>query len=251
MLKKRDFQRIFAGLIVIIGSFSITSCSQKGDISPSTKTNSAFSLETLIIDSVEANNTTIFIKIHFNKQYSEIINKKITYKDSHFDLLDENSILLLTTQLDSAKKETIEIYFGMGMSFDPHFTIINKDRIVGEIEGLELTIPGNGKLYSCGHINNLHNEAKQWKITSQGIEEQQQPFRYVGLKTFALSNFMIYEDTLLQSSISSIHKNDSIELLIQQNNFYLIKTQHNIVGWWKLDNSFISKQIDKLYFLGD
>ena len=235
--------------IVIIGTLS---CSQPNNSIPETALKiKASNIETIIIDTININEMAIVPKIHFNNLGTSIVNKKITDTDPCVSFLDENDILLLKTTIDTVKKEIYAVYFGMGMSFDPHFSIFKNDNLIGEIEGVELSIPGNGIIYSNGHTNNLYSENKAWKLTANKLEEIEQPLQYVGLKTIALSNFTIYADTQLQSTVTTVSEGESIELLVEQNNFFLIRTSHNLVGWWKIDDPLKSKQIDNLYFLGD
>ena len=235
--------------IIVIGTLS---CNKKKETSSKTTVKSEVSsLKTINIEPLKINDITIAPKIHFNNLGASVINKKIENNDPCACFLDENDVLLLKTTIDTTKKGIYTLYFGIGMSLDPHFSIFSNDSLIGVIEGVELSIPGNGTLYSNGHTNNLYNEFRAWKLTSNKLEEIKQPLQYVGLKTVALSDFAIHADTLQQSTVATIAKGDSIELLVQQNHFFLIRNSYNLVGWWKIDDPLKSKQVNNLFYLGD
>lgn len=252
MLRKRNNPKLRAIALMAIIVIGTLSCNKKKETTPETTVKSeVLSLKTIDIEPLKINDITIVPKIHFNKIETNIVNKKIENNDPNTSILNENDILLIKTKIDTAKNETYAIYFGIGMSLDPHFSIFNNDSLVGVIEGVELSIPGNGTLYSNGHTNNLYNEFRAWELVSNKLEEIKQPLQYVGLKTVALSDFAIHADTLQQFTVATITKGDSIELLVQENDFFLIRNAHNLVGWWKIDDPLKSKQVNNLFYLGD
>ena len=252
MLRKRNNSKLRAIALMAIIVIGTLSCNKKKETTPETTVKSEVSsLKTIDIEPLKINEITIVPKIHFNELGTSVINKKITATDPHASFLDANNILLLKTKVDTTKNEIYTVYFGIGMSLDPHFSIFSNDSLIGEIEGVELSIPGNGTLYSNGHTNNLYNEFRAWELTSNKLEEIKQPLQYVGLKTVALSHFAIHADTLQQFTVATITKGDSIELLVQENDFFLIRNAHNLVGWWKIDDPLKSKQVNNLFYLGD
>jgi hypothetical protein len=208
-------------------------------------------MQTLIIDSLKMDDLLMVPKIHFPTGSATIHNIIVKEGDPFFSEINDNDKLLIETQLDTLKKQVYKVYFSYGMSLDPYFAIYHEGKFLIGMGGLELTIEGDGKIYSSGHTNTFFNERRLWNVVGDTIVEQRQPFLYSGLKTVALTDFPIYTDTLLQQKVKTIRAEDSLEVLINQGDFYLLKDKNNIVGWWKLDDYMRSNQVKDVYFLGD
>lgn len=236
---------------VFVSLFLLNSCKTGTKEAPEVETAQVSSMQTLIIDSMKMDDLLMVPKIHFPTQFSTVHNSIVVEGDAFYSEINDNDKLLIESQLDTTKKQVYTIYFSYGMSLDPHFAIYYKDKFLIGMGGLELTIDGDGKIYSSGHTNTFFNERRLWKVVGDTIVEQLQPFLYSGLKTIALSDFPIFTDTLLQHKVKTIRANDSLEVLLNQGDFYLLKDQNHVVGWWKLDDFMSSKQIKGLYYLGD
>ncbi len=250
-MKNRTDNFKWMTLIAVASLIVIHSCKTDTKVAPETEKKGTLDRQTLIIDSLKMDDLLMVPKIHFPAEYTKILNTVVKEGDPFYCEINNNDKLLIETRLDTTNNQIYNIYFSYGMSLDPFFAVFSGNKPVVYITGLELTVEGNGKIYSSGHTNTFFNERRLWNVVGDTITEQRQPFLYSGLKTVALTDFPVYTDTLLQFEVKTIRAEDSLEVLINQGEFYLLKDKNNIVGWWKLDNYMRSNQVKDVYYLGD
>ncbi len=153
------------------------------------------------------------------------------------------------------KGVTAKVYYSEGASTDPNFTIdINGKTWNAFTENL--AIKANGIMYTEGNINHSFNERRKYRLTTQGVKEVEQPFLYVGVKDKLLKPAKLYADKSRRSAvIANLPKGYEIEVLVEQDGFYLTRTKFGLVGWLILaeedNNAFGKPLIRGLGFLGD
>ena len=195
-------------------------------------------------------------KVFIDAESSIIINKPVD-STSIFYSEFSNEIGLhefVVTKIDKSRSDQYYILFDYGMSADPNFTIAKKEddsyKVVASISGLTLYIPGNGNLYCEGHTNNYFNERKKYQLKNDSLIRVEQPFKYVGIKTRTKGILKLYADKNKESLVATLPSNAEIEVLINDKDYYLIKTSFGLVGWWQF-NGYYSDIIKEIYFKGD
>ena len=164
--------------------------------------------------------------------------------------------MISTTPWKISFNEIFTVDFSPGPSADPGFTIrkIFKDSLIyiDSFNCTNLVIPGNKFIYTSGHTNNMFNERKKFVYSGDGFQEVKQPFYYVGLKTNNLKPITLFSDTTLSDPVAKLPANYDIEVLINVNDFYLIRTAFGLTGWLNMKRSLYGNTpIKGLYYAGD
>lgn len=195
-------------------------------------------------------------KVYFNDELTVVVNKEVNSTSIFYDDFAKMVGLheFIITKINRSKEEEYHILFDYGMSADPSFSIAKKDgdsfKQLGSISGLILYIPGNGNIYSEGHVNNYFNERKKYKLINDRLVEAKQPYRYVGIKTKTKGLLKLYTDKTQEELIATLPPEADIEILLNDNDYYLIKTSFGLVGWWKFSDSK-SEIKEDIFFKGD
>ena len=162
---------------------------------------------------------------------------------------------ILITRLLPTLPDSFVVQYNPGPSDDPTFTIYRKgkDTLIelGRIGGLVLCIPGNGSIFVSGHNDNMFNMRRQFAVTFEGIKEIKQPFYYVGVRSKAKSEIILYSDTALTAKVTVLSKGSMAEVLINKGDLYLLKTPYGILGWTKIRNGQMETPIEGLFYSGD
>ncbi|MFD2265399.1 hypothetical protein ACFSM5_21025 [Lacibacterium aquatile] len=120
------------------------------------------------------------------------------------------------------------------------------------IPGLRFAIPGDGCLYASGHANSYFAERRKYCLTPAGaLAEVSQPALYVGLKSKALKPVTLYAGRNLQTAVTTIAAKESLEVLLLQDDLYLVRDGFGLVGWAKLEAEQTAVDVDGLFFAGD
>jgi len=205
----------------------------------------ADSFENLSVLDVAGFNT---IKIRYDKAITEIINEPIK---------DDRGIRVLATHLVKNSPARYLIVFDPGPSDDPEFIIYeienNREKKLISLRGEELIIPGNGVLYTSGFVDLMFNTRKKFILNNGIIEEVQQPFYYVGLKTIVKKPIVLYGDLSYKKTLTQLPEGSKVEVLINKENDYLLKTPFGLVGWFKINygEQCGSELIEGICFHGD
>ncbi len=205
----------------------------------------ADSFENLSVMHVKGFNT---IKIRYDREITEIINELTK---------DEREIRVIITRLVKNSPARYLIVFDPGPSGDPEFIIYqiadNTKKKIISIRGEELIIPGNGVLYSTGFVDMMFNTRRKFLFHDGLIEEVQQPFYYVGLSTRVKRSIALYGDLSYKKQIAQLPEGSAVEVLINSNSDYLIKTPFGLVGWIKINygEQCGSELIQGICFHGD
>ncbi|MGY5353607.1 hypothetical protein [Wenyingzhuangia sp. IMCC45467] len=190
--------------------------------------------------------------IYFDSKNTSIINKKVDSTSIFYEEYTDDTLLheFVITKIDKSNNEELYILFDYGLSADPNFSIVKKTgdsiKYIGSINGLILYIPGNGYLYAEGHTNNYFNQRKKYQFKNEKLTEIKQPFYYVGIKTKTKGLMKIYAEKNQTNIIANLPKDSEIEILLNDNEYFLIKTSFGLTGWWKYENS-----INEIFFKGD
>ena len=168
---------------------------------------------------------------------------------------DIDYVDILLARLDPSRNDTFLVQYDQGPSADPEFTVYRKEpdtlSRIGSINGLELTIPGTGYLYVSGHTDNMFTTRRKFRVTSTEIREIAQPFLYVGLESTTLQQVSLFADTTLISVVAVLPKGSSVDVLLNQGDFYLLKTPFGLLGWTEIPATQAATVIKGLFYAGD
>ena len=145
-----------------------------------------------------------------------------------------------------------------GGSADPSCTFYqeknNGDLIqLGNIAGSNFILTGNSNIYTTGIQNQFFSKTDKYTLAHSRLVAVKQPFYSVNLKTKTRDPIVIYADTLLQKHVANIARGSSVNVLINNGDFYLVESPTGLTGWYKLDSS-VSKDttpLEDLYMHGD
>lgn len=85
------------------------------------------------------------------------------------------------------------------------------------------------------------------------VEEDHQPFYFVGLKTKVKKLIVLYGDLSYEKPIAQLPKGSQVEVLINKENDYLLKSPFGLVGWLKINygEQCGSESVEGICFHGD
>lgn len=191
------------------------------------------------------------IRIRYNANLATLVNKTFD-PGAGWDMHE-----VITTKLAPDAEETFLIIFDPGPSADPNFQIARgteptDNAYLGSMNGLELTIPGDGFLYVSGHTNTTFDQRRKYRVTDQGLEEVPQPFYFVGLATQTLKPVRLRSEVDGGEDVKTLPPGTPVEILLNREDDYLIKTSEGLVGWFteKLTTQD-PEHFEGLYYRGD
>lgn len=168
----------------------------------------------------------------------------------------EGQLLVLECFLEKGDKTPYRVYFSPGPSEDPVFIFHKKSGAswseLVTLPGKKLYILGNGSLFTSGHTNNMFDMRRKYQVSKGSIEEVLQPFYYVGIKSKTLRPAVLYRSQEMKEVIAQLPKNYAVEILLNQGEFYLVKTSFGLTGWLRLSgDQRESGLFSEIYFAGD
>lgn len=120
------------------------------------------------------------------------------------------------------------------------------------LPGLRFAIPGDGCVYASGHANSYFPERRKYCLTKSGdLAEVMQPALYVGLKSKALRPVTLYSERSLQTVVARIEAKEAIEVLLLQDDLYLVRDAFGLIGWAKIEAEQKAVDVDGLFYAGD
>jgi hypothetical protein len=166
-------------------------------------------------------------------------------------------IKLIKTKIDQNSDVEYYIVFSENPSGDPHYMFYRDGQFESyetSISGYCLYIPGDGFLYSSGHINNNFDTRVKYVFKDNKISEVEQPYYYVGIESKTLQKVKMYYSSDLQKIVTTLEANTNIRILLNKKgtNIYLVVTEFGITGW--IDNGYsglMPTVLDKIFFRGD
>ena len=192
------------------------------------------------------------IRFYYRADSSRLINKP----------LDETMVRVMVTKVDVRKSDEYLVMFDAGPSEDPAFALyrIKGGKMVqlkGEdgqdfwVGGSDLILPGSGSFYVAGHINNMFDMRRKFVLDGQVVREVRQPFYYVGLDTQTTQAIKLFASTKMDHVVAYLPKGASVTVLINQGEYYLVKTPFGLVGWVKVKEYSYETPLEGVRYMGD
>jgi hypothetical protein len=189
------------------------------------------------------------IEVHFK---AELQTKDVERSAKTDD--SEETEFLLATYLDDKREQLYSIGFNPGPSDDPSFEIWpfgKRDQMVS-MSGLSLYLPGNGSVYVSGHTNNMFDMRRKFERVNGQWQETKQPFYFVGKESKTLKAITLYGELGLKTEVAKLPPGAAITVLINQDDYFLLKTPFGLTGWMKLEEySQLAETLEGIYFAGD
>lgn len=191
------------------------------------------------------------VRVRYNRELATSINKTFD-PGAGWDMHQ-----VVATKLSADSDETFLIIFDPGPSADPNFQVVRGEKLsdeayLGSMNGLELTIPGDGFLYVSGHTNTTFNQRRKYRVGVDGLEEVPQPFYFVGLQTATLKPVVLRTEPGGGEKVAELATGAAVEILLNKDDDYLVKTQEGIVGWFREKLATQDPEhFDELFFRGD
>jgi hypothetical protein len=188
-------------------------------------------------------------KIEIQSEYFEVCVFTPTDEDTNVSAILGSAICLIS--INDKMDDKILVTYDEGLSADPSFSFLKKKKDKYEfffsLSGTKLFLPGNGNIYVEGHTNNYFNERRKFRLKNDSIIEVRQPFLYVGLKTKNSKTVKLFGDKEQNNIVATLSPESEIEVLLNDGEFYLIRTSFGLVGWWKFDYGIIKE----VFYYGD
>lgn len=203
-------------------------------------------IQTMEVDHTEAG----VVHFSFNPKLAEIVDNDITDNESMI-----KTIVVAKSRISEGFRESYWIVYSEGGSLDPMFTVYRGDNTekpkVFEQAGLHLAIPGDGALYVSGHTNNMYDQREKYVLNEGKFAEVSQPYYYVGIKSKLKDWLSVYSDVSQKAEVARLRKGSNIEVLINKDEDYWIKTEYGLLGWVKIADGDQEAMIEGIYFKGD
>lgn len=201
--------------------------------------------------------------LHLNSSEAIIINKKridLNRDDIFYaeECEGESMTLIAISKIDDNSENKYAIIYSTCPN--PEFIVYDSndaDKIIGTINADHLYINGSGNIYSSGGEGTF-DARKKYVLNNGKIENIEQPFYYVGLKSKTLNPVTIYQTKSLETKIASLPTNYELEVILSEKAFnqtealYLVKTAFGLIGWAELKaGQYNSIDVDGLIYIGD
>lgn len=187
---------------------------------------------------------------------TKLINKPCENEKTHWGCFDGEygSVIVATTNNDN-----YAIVFNPGPSEDPAFSIYDKKKnIIESFSANEFYITSANIIYTAGVSNQMYNKRRKFIWKGNKIEEEKQPYYYVGMKTKTTKNISLYKNKTGNEIIANLTPNYEIEVILAEaapnsnDQYYLVKTEFGLVGWLRLAEPYTyDTGIEGLHFNGD
>jgi len=188
------------------------------------------------------------VAVLYNPEFTKIIDRDREFEEGMVDKV------IMQTRLDASSNDIYEISFFEGEAGDATFSINNLESgtNVARILATTLIVPGNGYVYSLGHVFSHFDVHSKYKLESGSLVEVRQPFYYVGMVTETLADIDIFSAQDGGEIVAHLPKGSKIEVLVGNKGYYLIKTTFGLVGWYKynIENPYQSS-IRGFYLYGE
>lgn len=221
-----------------------------GEKSSSEKPETFSHLKSLEVKSDRDKGATSDAVIYYDKSLTTVLDEKLSEDDPLYSEPTPGDRKLVKTKINSASAEEYMILFSFGISMDPHFRIYRDDKLIGKVDGWELFVPGNGFLYTRGHTNNMFNQRRKYRFSGNGITEVKQPAYYVGLKSSTTKPIKLFSNKSLSTVLAELPADTEVEVLVNEGNYFLVKTPFGLAGWIKPE-AVANSGIDGLFYAGD
>jgi hypothetical protein len=165
-------------------------------------------------------------------------------------------VAVLRTALRPDSTAQFRVEYDPGRGAEPAFVIYSLSRgdasEAGRIPGMRLYIPGNGALYSSGHASSMFDQRRKFTVYGGKLAEVRQPFYFVGLESRALMDLDLLSAKGSRSAVVRVPRGDPVTVLLNDGEWYLLKTSFGLLGWYKLQvESQFAAEIEGLFFAGE
>jgi hypothetical protein len=189
---------------------------------------------------------------HYVPSLTKIINQPIPNEAGI------KEVRVASLRLSPTSVDTLLVDYTEGPSADPGFII----SLVGKcgpqplgraINGLDLEAPGDGYFYVRGHTDSWFDMRRKFTVEAGNLHEVKQPFYYVGLETRTLKQVHLYSTQGCYEMIGWIEKGAPVTVVLSDGCTFLLKTEHDILGWWRPQNMSqqSAEEIEGIYYKGD
>jgi hypothetical protein len=189
------------------------------------------------------------VVVSYEPRLAKVINRTFMIPDAEIKLVE-----LLRTRLDDSSG-WYRVVYDEGPSVDPEFVIYfeseGKEREVLREFGLSLTIPGDGFVYLSGHTNNHFDTVKKFAVKPDGASEVRQPFYFVGITTTVLEPVDLFDSPEKTNVVTTAAKGEAVTVVLNQDDFYLVRAANGLVGWVKLKEDGTATQFRDINYAGD
>lgn len=163
--------------------------------------------------------------------------------------------------LEKSRTDTLIISYSEGPSCDPGFFFFWSDgrRVRTEpatafySSALNLSIPGDGFFYTWGHTDSYFDIHRKFQMVDSVLSEVEQPYYSVGLNTIALKDLTLYADLQGGTVAAAVAAGDSIYVVLNAGESFLVRTRSDILGWWRMKdpNAQRPTEVEGIFFAGD
>jgi len=203
------------------------------------------------------------VQVHFNAAQSVIIDLDLkgsySLKGNFWSEKEsggmEQTTRVLKTRIDNDFDDWYIIDFSPGMSLDPHFIIhradVDSTVFLGKTNCcLHLFIPGDGFLYTAGHVNSMFDIRRRYTVEDGQLAEVPQTYYHVGLETVTTGSLRMSSDSEATTESIILPAGTPIKVLLNRGEFYLIAGPFGLTGWTHIGSGYYTP-IKHLVFRGD
>ena len=219
---------------------------------------------TLAVKTVYDKDIPRSVQIHFDASQTVMIGRDLkgnyTDKGRFFDQEEsagmESTTRVLKTRIARNSPDWYVVDFSPGPSVDPHFII---HRVVGDSTvflgktacSLHLFIPGDGFLYTAGHVDNMFDMRRRYIIENGRLSETPQPYYSVGLETVTTGSLRLSSDPAGTDELMVLPSGTPVKVLLNKEKQYLIQGPFGLTGWTRIDSENYTTPIRHLIYRGD
>lgn len=163
----------------------------------------------------------------------------------------------LSTQLLGKGKGFFTVECDSGPSWDPSCSFYQerdgKPQLVAQIPGLRFALPGDGSIYVEGHNDTMFNQREKYTWQNGRFIAVKQAFHYVGLRSTTRHAVDIYATQDAQQIVAKLAKNTRVEVLLNDGEYYLLKTPFGLLGWLRIATGTSQEEspLIGVFFAGD
>ncbi|MHB9027717.1 MAG: hypothetical protein ACYC9O_03000 [Candidatus Latescibacterota bacterium] len=171
------------------------------------------------------------IRLWYNPAAAEVIEILMEPKE----IGGGKTIRLIRTKIgrEENREYVIDLQYGTvaGSRFVVYLQDGEKLRQLGEIDSLELMIPGDGLLYSSGPVSGVFQERRAYVVEENAVCEVEHPIMYREDGTVTRKDATLYADGRMTDEIGRIPASSTVTILLRQGDVYLIRTKSGRIGW--------------------
>lgn len=95
----------------------------------------------------------------------------------------------------------------------------------------------------------MYDKKRKFLLDNDQIREIKQPFYYVGIDSHANQAIVMYTSEELGEEVGHLPKGANLTVLLEDNDYYLLRTSFGLVGWMKIEKSPQDQVIQGLYYV--